>query len=93
MSDEIKVTQEDREAFKQLRGMFGPRVSGEVDRGAYDADWQMQLLASHRIASTRQLAADLAEAKEMLERYQTWMCGKIGPSPFQAARALIERLG
>lgn len=62
----VAVSREDREAFKQLRGMFGPAVEREVDDGRYDDDWQMQLLAKHRLA-TRDGAVERGEIAEIID--------------------------
>ena len=62
MTDIVEVIQADREVFKQMRGMFRAIIGREVDSGQYDADWQMQLLARHRLAS---LPASRDEVIEM----------------------------
>lgn len=64
-----EITEADREAFKELAGLFGPHAE-RADAGEHDADWRMAILAGHRQAAEKaQQERDAKVAQERAEAY------------------------
>ena len=64
---EVVVTQEDRKAFQELRGIWGPIKQAMLDNGEFDATWEMQLLARHRLSTRPPAPEDAGTVERALQ--------------------------